>query len=86
MKKLMGKVVGKCDELACRAYVFGKMELRRFKTEKDGLGTVEMIALTVVVVCAVVGVASVLSPGLKGMFSALIKKIEDLIGVMPTSV
>ena len=79
--KMMSKVVGMCEEKVRWVAVRISSETRRFGTEKDGMGTIELIALTVVVVGAVVGVATVLSPGLQGLFTSLLTKVKELIGL-----
>ena len=79
--KMMSKVFGMCEEKVRWVAVRVSSQMRRFGTEKEGMGTIELIALTVVVVGAVVGVATVLSPGLQGLFTKLITKVETLIGL-----
>ncbi len=48
---------------------------------KRGMATVEIIALTVVVVGAVIGVATILSPGLQTLFTNLLAKVTTMIGL-----
>jgi len=79
--KMMSKVVGMCEEKVRWIAVRISSETRRFRTEKDGMNTIEMIALTVVVVAAVMAVNEVLAELLPDLFTSLFTKVKELIGL-----
>jgi len=80
MKATMNKVMGKCEELACRAYVAVSTELRRIRTEKDG--GVDFVTYAIMLgAAAVIGTAivGILKVGFPAIFQELLDKIKPYI-------
>lgn len=60
---------------------FAKSEANRFMTDNRGMNTIEMVALTVVIVGAVVVAGATLSDNMPGFINGLFTKVKELLGL-----
>jgi len=82
MKQIMISTVKAMEGAALRAGIFFRDEARRFATEKRGdVNLASMVALTVVVVGAIVLVGGVLETVAPDLVTGLFEKIKELIGL-----
>jgi Flp pilus assembly pilin Flp len=78
----MRRIGEKIQDVICEAQVRTMHGLRRVVTEKDGaVNTLELVAIAVVVIGAVVGISATFSEGVQDVFTALIDKVKELLNL-----
>ncbi len=64
------------------AQIWAKQGMRRVVTEKDGaVNTLELVAISVVVIGAVVGISATFSEGVRDVFTLLIEEVKNLLSL-----
>lgn len=81
MKTVMQKIANRLEMARMNLVGFAKAEARRFMTDNRGMTTVETVALTVVIVGAVVAGGAVLNTLVPDLFTGLFDKVKELLGL-----